>query len=172
MSYATVKALWPGEKVESLKEFRNQYWGAFCIWNELGQRYLALEAHMVLRHTDRLWPLWKDLSIPRHHRAVLTMTYDRIFIARGDYARAAEDIRQFIQDFPAVADSIDSHWPQLLSLLESNPTCPAIGFQWSSVSEDLFTGPWNDDTNDNDPLNWSAFYDMYAELDHHHTEEL
>lgn len=163
MSYATIKALWPGEKHEDLKELRNAHGGAPVVWDEMSQRYLGLEPFQYSFYAERLWPLWKDLNIPRHHRAVLMMTYDKAYVSKADFDQAARDIRAFLADFPVKADHVN-HWVAIAETFESNPDCLAIGFYWTSVTEDPFQGCWNEEKEDYDQPDWSAMWDMYAQL--------
>lgn len=75
MSYTTIKALWPGEKHEDLKELRNSWGSAPIIWDTMCQKYCGTKPLAYMDGAlDCLWPRWKDLSIPKHHRSVLMMT--------------------------------------------------------------------------------------------------
>lgn len=164
MSYTTIKAIWPGEKHEDLQELRNSHGSAPVIWDAMCQKYLGTEPFMYFSVTDKLWPLWKDMSIPEHQRAVLFMTYDQVYVSKKDYARAAADIRKFLQDFPQSSERVN-HWPAIAALFESDPDIPAIGLHCTSVSEDPFQGPWNEETEEYDQPDWSACNDIYADLD-------
>jgi len=160
MSYTTIKAIWPGEKHEDLQELRNGWGSGPVIWDAMCQKYLGARDGVI----GKLWPLWKDQAIPEAHRAVLMMTYDRAYVTKKDYARAAADIRQFLQDFPP-NDGRVNHWPALAALFETDPDIPAIGLHCTSVSEDPFQGPWNEEKEEYDPPDWEMCYDIYAEID-------
>lgn len=163
MSRTTIKALWPGEKQEDLIELRNSHGGAPVVWDEMSQRYLGLEPFQYSAHTERLWPLWEDLSIPRHHRAVLAMTYDNAYVSKASYSQASRDVRAFLVDFPAKPGEVN-HWAAIAETYESNPECSAIGFHWTSVTGDPFQGRWNEEKDDYDQLDWGCKWDLYAEL--------
>jgi hypothetical protein len=163
MSRTTIKALWPGEKHADLKELRNSHGSAPVVWDEISQKYLGTEPFAYSRDIDKLWPLWKDESIPLHQRAVLTMTYDNVYVAKADYAQAAKDIRAFLIDFPE-KPGYSNHWNTIAEIFESNPDIPAIGFHWTSVCCDPFEGSWNEEKEDFDPFDWSITWDMYKEL--------
>ena len=165
MSYTTVKAIWPGEKHEDLEELRNSHGSAPPIWNAMCKKYYGTNDHTYMFDgtLDKLWPRWKDLSIPEHQRAVLMMTYDRAYVAKKDYARAAADIKKFFQDFPANSEYVN-HWPKIQAIFESNPDIPGIGLYCTSVSEDPFQGEWNEEKEEYDQPDWSKVFSVYDEL--------
>lgn len=162
MSYTTIKAVWPGEKVEDLKELRNSHGAAPVIWNEIAKKYLGLRDYAYSSRTDDLWPLCERPDMPTHHRAVLMMTYDYALVMKADYRQAAADIRAFLDDFPPRAGYVN-HWGAIADVFDGNPDCPAIGFHMTSLSEDPFDGPYDEETDEEDPPDWSMFWDVYAE---------
>jgi hypothetical protein len=162
MSTTTVKAVWPGEKVEDLEELRNSHGSAPVIWNAVGKRYLGFADFEYSLRTNEIWPLYKRADMPEHHRAILLMTYDNAIVMKADYKRAAADIRAFLADFPP-KDGYASHWPRIAEIFDGEPECPAVGFRMTSVSEDPFEGPWNDETEEYDAPDWSLYWDAYAE---------
>ena len=164
MSSTTVYALYLNSHVEEIEEFHNGHGSAPVIWDTISQKYLGLRPFEYSFHTDKLWPLWKNKSIPKTHRAVLGMTYDDAVIIKPDFKRAADDIRQFLKDFP-VNPEYENHWPAILQIFESDPDCDSICFHWTSVSENPFSGDWNDETEDYDPPNWKKYWSMYYSLD-------
>src|SRR3972149_39893 len=100
MSHTTVKAIYPNEKHENVSELSNAWGSAPYVWDNMVRKYLPNHEGWFYGKLDDLWPLWSDKKIPLHHRAVLMMTYDRAYIAKKDYTRAANDIRRFLVDFP------------------------------------------------------------------------
>ncbi len=164
MSCTTTLAIWPGDKYECIAELRNGWGSGPVVWNELSKRYLRTGDFEYMHKLDKLWPLWHDLSIPLAYRAALMMTYDRMYVLKKDYARAAADIRKFLTDFPIGATTAN-HWPAIAALFESEPEYPAIALWCTSVSENLFDGPWNEETEEHGPLDWSTAYSVYGELD-------
>jgi len=165
MSYTTIIHVFPGEKIECGDELRNSHGSAPVIWDLLCQKYLGIEPmHWMSGNMERLWKLWKDTSIPVHHRALLMMTFDRAYVLKANYARAAADIRKFFTEFQYNPEYVN-HWPQISTLFESNPDVPAIGFWHTSVSDNPFHGSWNEDKEAYDSPDWDECYEIYSELD-------
>ncbi len=166
MSYTTIKAVWPGEKHEDIEGLRNSHGSAPVIWNAMCVKHLVAEEYTYMLHgnIDKLWPLWEDLSIPEHQRAVLMMTYDRAYVTKKDYHRAASDIEKFLADFPPKL-GYANHWPRIKDVFSGDPDFPAIGFHVTSVSEDLFDGEWDEDLEEYGQPDWDMFYDLYSEID-------
>lgn len=162
MSYTTIKAVWPGEKAEDLRELRNAHGSAPVVWNEIAKRYLGLRDHEYSFRCDELWPLYKRPDMPAHQRAVLVMTYDNAIVMKANYKQAATDIRAFLADFPP-REGYANHWSEIAALFDSDLECPAIGFHMTSVSEDPFQGSWNEEAEDYDMPDWSVYWDAYAE---------
>ena len=166
MSYTSIYAVWPGERHEEIAELRNGNLSAPIIWGEMYAKYVDGSGEYPksawMFHSDRLWPIWKRADIPKHQRAVLAMTYDHAYVARENYARAAADIRATITDL-AIPEHM--HWEPIAKIFESNPDCPAIGFNWTSVNEDPFQGPYNEETEEYGQPDWEEKWEMYAALD-------
>lgn len=167
MSYTTIIAVYPGEKTEDYQELRNSWGSAPVVWQSLVDCYIDPEKKSYLFSDgtmDKLWPLWKRDDIPLHQRAVLLMTFDRAYVAKKDYERAASDIDKFFQDFPPTVGNIN-HWPEIARLFRGNPEIPGIGLYATSVSDNPFNGAWNEEAEDYDPPDWSEIYDVYQSLD-------
>lgn len=164
MSYTTIKAVWPNEKAENHGTLQNAWGIAPLIWSAICERHLGEGNWLSDRVMNRLWPLWKDQKVPQHQRAVLAMTYDRVYIEKQHYARMAADIRAYLVDFPQ-DDSRVNHLPTLAEFFESNPEYPAIGFHQTSVTEDPWRGPWNEEKEDHDPIDWEKTWSLYEHLD-------
>ncbi len=167
MSYTTIKAVWPGEKHEDLEELRNSHGSAPVVWGEMAARYIpdcGGNRFAYSFHDEKLWPLWKRMDIPKHQRAVLTMTYDNTYVLKCDYARAAADIRAWLADFPQPGEYAN-HWPRIAELFESNPDIPAIAFHWTSVCEDPYQGEYDEETEEYGPPDWPRYWGMYEQLD-------
>jgi len=159
MSYTTVKAIWPGVKHEALEELRNSHGSAPVIWGALCERYLG-GRNQWLFSCDALWPLYKREDVPACMRAVLMMTFDRAYVEKKDYAKAADDIREFLRMAPPPGQNVN-HWPRIADLFESDPAIPAIGLHCTSVSEDPFQGQWNEEREDYDQPDWSRCWSVY-----------
>jgi hypothetical protein len=161
LSYTSVIHLWPGERIEHGEELRNAWGSGPVVWDALAHQHLGTSG--MERDMKPLWALYKRLDIPEHQRAVLTMTFDRAYVVKAEFARAAQDIRAFIADFPT--EGRVNHWPRLAEIFEGDPDVPAIGLHCTSVSENPFQGGWNEEKEDYDPVEWSECFSVYAELD-------
>lgn len=165
MSQTTIKAIYPGEKHLDIQELSNSWGSAPVVWDAVANRYLGKNYSDLMAYGDmkELWPLWKDPTIPIEIRAVLMMTYDRLYVAKKDYARAARDIRYFLRAFPPKSGWAN-HWPWIAEFFESDPDYPGIGFHHTSVSEDPYDGPYDEDKEEHGPPDWSTVYSLYDEL--------
>jgi len=168
MSRTTIIEVHPHEKCVIHSELHNSWGSAPHVWRALFKRYVApnhpWEHYMSKSDYSRLWPLWKELSIPKNYRAVLMFTYDRAYIAKKDYARMANAIGTYLETFP-ISSKYVNHWPTLKSLFESNPDIPGLGLWCTSVAENPFLGNWNDEIEDYDPIDWNTVYSVWDELD-------
>lgn len=135
MSYTTIKAIWPGERAQDLKELRNSHWSAPYVWDILARRYLHADWQDA---TDKLWTLADDRTLPPFVRAVLVMTFDRAYIAKNHYRWAASQILEFLNRLGHFGPT---HWGRICYLLGQEPDCPAIGFQMTSCGEGLWENP-------------------------------
>lgn len=159
MSTTTIKAVWPGEKVEDLEELRNSWGGAHIVWDYMCRRYIGTGANSM-SYADHVWPLARRSDVPLHLRSILAMTFDRTYVLKKDYARAASDIEAFLRDAGIPSGRV-SHWSRIAEIFRSDPDVPAIGFHWTSVSDDLFCGEWDDAREEHRPLDWSRFWSLY-----------
>ena len=164
MSHSEAWAIFPGDRVECIAEFANSWGTAPAIWRPLTKRYVALGRYEHwLQSLDRLWPLADDERLPLHHRAALALTFDRWYVARAHYARLALDLTGFFSDFPVPPEHVN-HWPAIISILESEPGYPSIGFMWTSVSNN----PWLPSYGADDepiPLDWGKVVSLYDALE-------
>lgn len=164
MSSFTIKGLNSNGQIDDIVELKNAHGGAPLIWDTIAQKYLGLRPFGYNMETERLWPLWRDLNIPKSHRAVLAMTYDDVVVESSDFARAAEDVRLFLRDFPPSSDRVN-HLEKLAEVFESAPAYEGIGFHWTSVSEDPFQGEYDEDTEEYAPHDFSNNWSLYRQLD-------
>lgn len=169
MSQSAIVTVIDGQTSETLLSLRNGHGSAPVIWNALclrytGQTMIALDFRNQL---DRLWSLHKDVSVPRHQRAVLIMTFDRVYIPAEHYAQAAADIRAWLVDFPA-DEKFVNHWPEIAAFLESVPAAAAVGLWATDVDSNPFAGDWDDNAEGYLPVTISdltpAYHPDYAVL--------
>lgn len=177
MSYTTVLAVWPGEKVEPIKKLGNSWGSAPYVWEKLAGRYLGLHSayDWLHQHSDRVFGLWKDQNVPAGNRAVLMLTFLRGYVLKRDFIWMAEGIERFLTEFPD-DPKIVNHWPTIAlifrtastlgdgEVLESLTEVPAIALHCTSVDPNPFLGPYNSETDDLDPFDWSTAFDIYGEL--------
>jgi len=164
MSYTTIKALWPGEKNENLEELSNGHGSGPVLWMAISEKYLHDEMAWLHGEGKKVWSLWKNGAIPKHVRACLMLTFDRAYVLKKDYLRAAKDIRLSLSEL-AIKSGRVNHWPRIAEIFESNSNIPAIGLWCTSVSDDPFEGPWNEKEEKHDPLDWNTTFDVYKNLD-------
>ncbi|ENU07773.1 hypothetical protein [Acinetobacter calcoaceticus] len=166
MSYTTILAIHPEEKVEELFELGNAWGSAPVIWDAIAQKYLGKSNFMAATLGDsgaKLWALCRDESVPLLHRTVHLMTMDRMFIEKKDFKQAAQDIRAFLNDFPQPENHIN-HWPTIAEYLETEPEIPAIGFHMTSVSENPFYGEWDDESESYGNPDWTTCRSVYGSI--------
>lgn len=166
MSYTTLIHIWPGERIECGEEFPDGRGSAPVVWDAMCQHWLGWMEFGYWGCIERLGSLYRRRDIPEHQRAVLMMTYDRAYVVRRDYARAAQDIHKFLADFPQDTNRVN-HWPRLAEIFEANPEIPALGLYCTSVGDNPFAGAWNEEKGDYDPPNWEdclSIYDVLAKL--------
>lgn len=162
MSCTTIKAIWPGVKHEDLEELRNSHGSAPVIWGALCKRYLGGEFKWLTEY-EKLFKLHERLDVPACLRVVLMMTYDRAYVLKKDYQKAAKDIKEFLS-LAEVPSNYANHWPRIAEIFESDPDIPAIGFYCTSVSDDPFQGDWNEDEEKYDQVDWSTCWSVYGAL--------
>src|SRR5687767_12151161 len=109
MSYTTILHVYPGQKVECGEELKNAWGSAPYVWDWLIKEYVNPKGSMMYeKETKLMWKLWKRADIPEHQRAVLLMTFDRAYISKEHYQRAADDIRAFLRDY--LNENVVNHW--------------------------------------------------------------
>ena len=165
MSYSTLQAIWPGEKHENIREFPNSHGTAPIVWGEFCKRYLGKSEYgWLCANNDDLWACWKRKDIPESHRAVLMLTFDRFYVLKKDYRRFAADLRKFLDDTLISANHVN-HWPLIAQAFEMEPDYPALALWCTSVTRDLFVGPYDEEKDEYGPFDWSTAFDLYAEMD-------
>ena len=92
------------------------------------------------------------------------LTFDRAYVLKKYYLRAARDIRFSLSELAIKSDRVN-HWPRIAKIFESNPNIPAIGLWCTSVSDDPFEGPWNEEEEKYELLDWNTAFDLYKDLD-------
>lgn len=168
MSYTTIYNVNPGVSAEPMFELRNAWGSAPLIWGTIQERVLHKDRYSwgLGAGIDAVCKPWHDTTLPEFVRAVLGMTFDRVYIERQHYKRAAKDIRSFLEWATQPAGHVN-HWPTIadkLDELADDESVAAIGFQHTSVSESLWNGPYDEERDDYGPLEWDRYWSLYAEL--------
>lgn len=164
MSRSTIKAIWFNEKIEDFQELHNAWGTAPIIWDFMSEKYLGKKGWISYSDNQLLWDLWKNISIPKHHRALHMWTFDRGCIKKNDYRRFANDIWAFMKDCTIPMNQVN-HWPAIAKIFESNPDIPAFGLWCTSVSSDPFEGEWDDEKEERKPFDWNLLWDVYEYVD-------
>ena len=150
---------------EPLAQFKNGWGAGPAVWSVFCERYLDGGMWLSEEVISKMWPLWLDESIPEHQRAVLAMTYDRVFIHKKHYARAAADIRKYLEDFPVDPAKVN-HWPAIAELFESEPDHPQLGFNMNTITETFWTeSNYDEETDEYLAPDWSSAWSLYDYLD-------
>ena len=170
MSYTTTIAVYPGEKTEAMKEYRNSHGSAPVIWEQMAREYLNCTKSYEypnlgwMQLGNKLWDLWKDPRVKTEHKIVFMLTFDRAYVAKKNYKRMADAIRVFLKDLPIPSD-YSNHWPAFADLFDSDPDVPGIGLYGTSVGENPFNGEWNEEKEDYDPPDWDKIYEICEQID-------
>ncbi len=144
-------------------EFSNAWGGAAFIWDALFNAYLKDASNefdsWISRGTDDrgLWDLAKRANLPMFERVVLAATFDRAMVTRSHFKRFASDLREFADKYPANGKACHLRaWAAFVEACEEE----AIGFYGTSVSENLWFGYDEEDTDETIP------YDMHTRDEH------
>lgn len=164
MSYTTIMEIYPNEKVECGERVRNSWGSAPAIWDFLSHKYLHLPRHAYFCNIEKLWPLWKNKRIPKCYRAVLLFTFDKIYVRKENYRRIVADIRKFSNVHDKEVVNTINTWPSIADIIETSDA-PAIGLWCTSVSNNPFSGKWNEEKDEYDPINWDELHEIYDVLD-------
>jgi hypothetical protein len=172
--------VWPGEKAEEVKVFRNSWGGLTYIWESMAARYLGCTKsysypdkgwmQLAAESPSPLWDLWKSPHVPEEFRLVFTWGFDRFYLAKENYERMAKAIRSFLKAFPPKTENVN-HWAAIADYLENivhNPTpeeAPALGIYGTSCGDNVWHGDWDEEKEDYKPLDWEQFYEVCKEID-------
>lgn len=164
MSHTTIIHIYPNEKVECGEELANSYGSAYYVWDFLLKKYIGEKANIMHdEEMEKLWKLYKRIDIPFYFRSVLMMTFDRAYVSKENYKRAANDIRAFLKYYSN--GEVINHWYRIADIFDSDPDVPGIGFWITSVSENPFHGDYDEEKEEYLPPNWNEIYEVYEKLD-------
>jgi hypothetical protein len=159
MSATIVLSLFPekelDERCAKLAAFGNGWGSGPFLWEQMAKRYLE-PGKTWMTNGPELWGSLDRPDMPNHHRAVMLMTFRLATIQRQDYLRAADDIREWLDDLPlCTPQNLVNNWPKIADLFESEPDCPAIGFVLSTSEDNLFEYA----------NSWDKVWSVYERLD-------
>ena len=161
MSYTTIFAIDPSKRtIEEMAELPNSHGSAPIIWDRMAVKYLNTEPYSYFSCIDKVWPLWEDEKIPLHHRVCLALTFDKFFVQKDNYKKLSTAIKQFLSDFPVPSNCVN-HWPKIADMLLSKD-CPAMGFYWTSMSDNPFEGEWDEDKEEYEFPDWNDYTEVYS----------
>jgi len=121
-------------------EFRNAWGGCARIWDSIFKAYVPkkheYDSWVCNPEDRRLWDLATREDLPLFERAVHAFTFDRFYVRGEHFERLANDLRLFVQKYPA-GERVD-HLPAWAKWLDDNGTVEAVGLCGTSVSENLW----------------------------------
>ena len=167
MSYSTLKSISKNNKHGTIEELRNSHGTAPVIWGKMCVKYLGAENEFSWSHgyLDELWPLYKNKSVKKEHRASLMFTYDKLYVLNKDFGRLSSDINTLLNDFIFNPDHVN-HWPRIIEILNSGLKCDAVGLWCTSVSGDPYSLGFDDETDEEIPADFNDdLWNLYDELD-------
>ena len=113
---------------------------------------------------DAIWPLHERDDIPLAARAVLRMTFDTRYILAADVRRAIDDIAIFLHAYQDVIDPVGAnHWPAYATVLVTQwkDKPEAFGVHQTSVSQNTWQGPFDEDADKYLPFDWTTAASVY-----------
>lgn len=141
MSYSAAYLI-QARGLKHLAEFRNSWGFGPFVWSPVAEKYLGGSGGSWLSEDSKLWPLWKDMRLPRAWRASLLVTYDYAIIEKERFTEIGGYLRQFVTDVGlrerachllSIADLLDKH-----AKARSRGMC----FYGNSIGDDLWH-PWD-----------------------------
>jgi hypothetical protein len=139
MSYTSL-ILFKRGKAHSEIEFRNAWGGSARIWDALFKAHIPKEheydSWLSYPNNQRLWDLAIREDLPMFERAVHAFTFDRHYVRKEHFKRLANDLRAFVQKYPA-GERVD-HLPEWAKWLDENGSVEAVALYGTSVGEN----PW------------------------------
>lgn len=168
VSSSILQAVWPGERHENVIEYRNSWGTAPIVWSFFCATHLGLDEYWWLlngsKSPNALWDSWCNDKIKKSHRAVLLFTCEHIYVKKGNYARFAKDLREFLDDVTISANQFN-HWPRIAQVFESDPAYPALALWCTTVVGDPWNSPYDDEKDEYGPFDWSKAKEVYDEID-------
>lgn len=155
MSYTNAYLIQPNGETVGVAEFSNSHGFGPFAWNAVAAKYLGNEFGWMLNDSEKLWPLWKDMRLPRAWRAALLVTYDYAIIEKPRFREFAGYLRQFCMDvgpreracrFPEIANLLDKH---------ADDDVRGMCFYGTSLSEDVWH-EWDGEKDESIPYNFDA----------------
>jgi len=174
VSSSILQAIWPGEKHENVREFRNSWGTAPIVWDTFCKKYFGPDEHWWLMNLStpagqQFWDLWKDPKIPISHRAVFLWTFDHFYVKKADYRRFGADLRKFLDDTLISANDVN-HWPLIAQVFEMEPDYPALALWCTTVNGDQWDRPYDEEKDEYGPFDWNKATDLYEQLEAEGTE--
>lgn len=147
-------------------ELKNARGFLLAVCQRFGEAY-PWSGHSYDTMSDSRAPFWRSYGDPRAllaHRVVLAMTYDRAYIEPQDFVQTILHIEETLETWPDMVEK--SHLPAIrdyLSKMVDVGCKDSIAF-CSSVADDLWQGPWDEENERYGPPDWSQTWSLYEEF--------
>lgn len=154
MSRTTIYVADPTGEMRRQAEFSNSFWSAAMVWTRFAVRYLGVaeeDQYRVLTDKGllrRVWDLAADEALPEADRITLCTTFDRFYVNAENFERVAAAMDATAKWLPEVCTI--GPQAQFIRSLIGNAEALAVGWQQTSVSEDLWWIYPNNDGIDDD----------------------
>lgn len=164
MSHTTVMVFKndDAKTIDDVCDLRNAWGTAPVIWD-----YIAgVSGKSWIVPNEEYWQQWRNTNIAIDARIVFAMCFDRCFISRDNFNRAADAIDGFIR-IAKIDAGRANHWPKIADMLRQEWPADVAGvcFNWTSVSRNEWHGEYNDEKEDFDPVDWSEKWELFDLID-------
>jgi hypothetical protein len=148
MSRTTIYAAPKSGPMYEIAEYPNAWGSAAYVWSALCGAYLGDSSFWMMRSSEaeKLWALAKDPSVSECERLTLLSTFDRAMVRHDSFLKIAQAFREFHAKYPPKGVCHLLSWAALLESLASDEQVFAIGWQQTSVSENLWQVREGEDT--------------------------
>jgi len=164
MSYVEIFSINKEGEILSFAEVRNAMAGALLIWEKLGEKYNLLgEGYsMMPGYYEKLWKSCSKGILTPGEDLLVRSTFDNVWLRRDLIPLLAKAMHEFHQEFIAgtnISNTVERAALSLESLLGNTSEEEVIGicFNQTSVNSDIWVGPYNEETGEEEDANLSQF---------------
>lgn len=143
------------------KKYHNAWQSAPIIWDTLAQKYLGWVEGQWLGNAKPIWDLACDSQLQNCEKVLLTTTFDKVMVKRGDIPKVIEAINSWdkINRFAANYDLMVSDLEQL----SKDAQCFAVCWNQTSVSD---TWTSSKEIIDEDGYKYNPFWNISVDEGH------